>query len=142
MRWSVKQTSEKTGIPADTLRYYEKAGIVSPGRHENGYRYYDDNDILNLKYIAVMKYARFSLFEIKKMVEQFGKEASDGCNAVCKGILNTKIAELRQAVHNYQKIIHLMEDLMPMIDSIDAYVESEARIDGFISQIFEDVRKG
>jgi hypothetical protein len=26
MEWTVKQISEQTGIPADTLRYYDKQG--------------------------------------------------------------------------------------------------------------------
>ena len=140
MGWTIKQAAEKTGIPADTLRYYEKQGITSTKRHDNGYRQYDEDDISILKNIVVMKYAHFSLAEIKVMEELFTQEASGNCNETCKNILNSKITELRQAIDNYQKIVALMEELLPMIDSLDSYYANLDRIDAFINQIFEDIR--
>ena len=141
MGWTIKQTTEKTGIPADTLRYYDKEGLVSPKRHENGYRQYDDSDVTFLKNIIVMKYAHFSLAEIKRMEELYTREPSASCNEISKGILHSKITELRQAILNYQKIVALMEELLQMIDSTDAYVANEEKIDEFISQIFDDIRE-
>lgn len=139
--WTVKETAEKTGIPADTLRYYDKEGIVSPKRSEGGYRLYDDRDISYLKNIVVMKYAHFTLSEIKSMETLFAHEAGIDCNEISKGILNAKILELRQAINNYQKIVALMEELLPMIDCVASYKANGKRIDGFIGQIFDDIRK-
>lgn len=35
-----KETSEKTQIPSDTLRYYENLGVIpAPKRADNSYRY-------------------------------------------------------------------------------------------------------
>ena len=140
MGWTIKEAAEKTGILADTLRYYDREGIVSPSRHENGYRLYDDNDIANLKTLIVMKYAHFSLAEIKSMEELFGREPSANCNEICRGILNSKVVELRQAICNYQKIVALMEELLSMIGSVDCYMANAGQVDGFISQIFDDIR--
>lgn len=140
MGWTIKQTTEKTGISADTLRYYDKESIVSPKRNENGYRQYNDNDISILKNIVVMKYAHFSLAEIKSMEELFNREPGANCNEICKGILDSKITELRQAICNYQKIAKLMEELLSMIDSVDSYLANEERIAEFIGQIFDDIR--
>ena len=140
MRWTIKQISEKTGVTADTLRYYEKVGIISPKRLQNGYRYYDDEDVLVLKYVCAMKYAHFSLSEIKNMTEMFKQSPSSQCNAVCKGMLNAKITELKQTVFNYQQIIGLMEKLMPMIDNIDLYLTNKQYIDDFIGRIFDDIQ--
>jgi MerR family Zn(II)-responsive transcriptional regulator of zntA len=139
MSWTVKQVVKKTGISADTLRYYDKMRIVSPRRHENGYRYYDETDITNLRYIVVMKYAHFSLDEIKNMVEIFSHEPSPECNEVCKGILHKKINTLKQTISNYREIVRLMEELLPMMDSIDDYLANERRIDEYIYQIFDDI---
>ena len=140
MGWTIKQAAEKTGIPADTLRYYDKEGILSPSRHENGYRLYDDSDIANLKTLIVMKYAHFTLAEIKSMEELLRHDSTANCNEICKGILNSKIVELRQAICNYQKIVTMMEELLSMIGSVDCYMANAGQIDGFISQIFDDIR--
>lgn len=141
MEWTIKQAAAKTGLSADTLRYYEKEGFVSPKRHENGYRYYNEEDITILKNIIVMKYAHFTLPEIKRMEEMFHKEPCAECNEVSKKILSSKIVELKSAIHNYQKIIRIMEDLLPMIDSADSYQRNEKEIDLFINQIFDNIPK-
>jgi len=141
MEWTIKQVVQRTGISADTLRYYDKAGILSPKRRENGYRYYDETDIILLKNIAVMKYARFSLAEIKRMGELFRQEPSEACNAMGKRVLHAKIAQLNQTICNYQKIIKLMDGLTSMMDSADEYLQNKDSIDEFINQIFDDIRE-
>jgi len=140
MEWTIKQTTKKTGISADTLRYYDKEGIISPQRHDNGYRYYSEADITALKNIVVMKYARFSLAEMKSMEELFQREPNADCNEIGKRMLLGKIAQLNQAIHNYQKIVRLMEELLAMVDSADAYQCNKESIDSFISQIYDDIK--
>ena len=140
MGWSMKQAAEKTGIPADTLRYYDKEGIVSPRRRANGYRDYDEADITSLKNIVVMKYAHFSLGEMKRMEELFVREPSRECAEICREILRAKIAELKQAIGSYKKIANLMEELLLMINGASDYRDSEKRVDAFISQIFDDIQ--
>ena len=139
MEWTIKQTAQHTGLSADTLRYYDKEGLASPKRHQNGYRYYDDADITSLKNIAVMKYAHFSLAEIKGMEELFRQEPSAECNAIGRRVMTAKIAALNQSIGNYQNIVSLMEELLTMVDSADAYRCNKEKINGFIGQIFEDI---
>jgi DNA-binding transcriptional MerR regulator len=149
MEYTIKQTTEATGLSADTLRYYEKEGIITLKRHENGYRYFNERDIAMLKNIVVMKYANFTLAEIKSMESIYnrysrepGEEATEcaECNELINQMLNAKITELNQAVSNYQKIVKLMEALLPMIDCVDAFYSNEKQIDEFIEQIFNDIR--
>ena len=140
MTLTIKQTAEITGLTTDTLRYYEKMGIISSKRHENGYRYYDENDISILKIIVVMKYAHFTLDEIKSMVELFKQEPTEECNSAGKHILTTKIIELEHKIFNYQQIIVLMKELLPLIDNIDISLDNEERIYGFIEQIFNNIK--
>ena len=142
MGWSIRQISEMTGITADTLRYYEKEGILSPRRLDNGYRIYSEEDLAMLKSFVVMKYARFTLREIKQIEELYDPDPSNECSEICKGILNAKILELNRTICNYRTIISLMEELLPMIDNFAAYQENEKKIDAFISKIFDDIQNG
>ena len=142
MQWTIRQITEGTGLSADTLRYYEKERMVSPKRHENGYRYYDENDIAILKNIVVMKYAHFTLAEMKSIEELYTREPGVDCNEICRTILNAKITKLNQAIINYQEIVKLLEALMPMVESADAYHCNEKRIDEFIDQIFNNIQHG
>lgn len=142
MEWTIKQTTAITGLPADTLRYYEKEDLVSPKRRENGYRYYDEQDITALKNIVVMKYAHFTIAEMKSMEELYVQNPSMECSEISKRILSAKIIELNQAILNYQKVVMLMEELLTKADSSDPYKANAEQIDGFISQIFDDIQSG
>ena len=46
MKYKAKEVSRITGIPVDTLRYFEKTGVISPKIDKNNnYRYYSAWDI-------------------------------------------------------------------------------------------------
>lgn len=51
----IKQFAAKYYLSQDTIRYYEKEGLLSPKRLENGYRFYDASCERNIKFIQVMK---------------------------------------------------------------------------------------
>lgn len=63
----IKDVTEHTGLSADTLRYYEKEGLIKPQRSANGYRQYDDNIVLQLNMIQRAKNLGFSLKEIQEL---------------------------------------------------------------------------
>ena len=140
MGWTVQQVTEITGISADTLRYYDKEGLVSPKRLDNGYRLYDEDDIVHLKNLVVMKYARFTLAEIKQMERLFEQEPNADCNEISRTVLSGKVIELRQAISNYQKIIALIEQVLLMVDDADTYQANKTQVDAFIDQIFDEIQ--
>lgn len=76
--YTVKQASDLLAIPKDTLIYYDKLGIVTPKRGENGYRYYTDQDISELKYVEVLKKNHFALREIKQSLEHQRHPTEEG----------------------------------------------------------------
>ena len=39
-QYKIGDVSQKLGISRDTLRFYEKKGVIHPEKQENGYRYY------------------------------------------------------------------------------------------------------
>ncbi|WP_203581522.1 MerR family transcriptional regulator [Microbacterium hibisci] len=41
----IGELSERTGIPARMLRYYEQQGLLASERSANGYRSYDESDV-------------------------------------------------------------------------------------------------
>ncbi|MFT8639181.1 MerR family transcriptional regulator [Bifidobacterium sp.] len=45
-QYSIGRAAERTGVPADTLRYYEREGIMAPaGRTSGGSRRYSELDL-------------------------------------------------------------------------------------------------
>jgi len=140
--WTIKQMAQATGISADSLRYYDKSGIVSPKRAENGYRYYDETDYLHLQYLMVLKYAHFSLSEIKVVITSMTSdalEACDECNRSNLAIFARKRKELLEMAHNYQSIARLIDNLLPMMNGSEAYLENEQQIKAYVQGIYEQI---
>lgn len=66
----ISELSRKTGIPAQTIRYYEQLGLLHPTkRTETGYRLYSDEDSERLRFIQQAKLFGLTLEEIKQLVD-------------------------------------------------------------------------
>ena len=141
MGWTIQQVAEKTGISADALRYYDKEGLVSPTRRGTGYRLYNETDIESLKNLIVMKYARFTLSEIKQMEKLISQAPSSDCNEISRCILSSKVIELRQAVATYQKIIAWIEKVLLISDGTVSYQANSEQLNVFIDEIYEEIQK-
>ena len=56
MPYSPGEVAEKTGFSIDTLRYYERIGLVAPaGRTAGGYRVYDEGSLARLAFIGATR---------------------------------------------------------------------------------------
>lgn len=69
----ISELSQKTGVSKDTIRFYEKAGLLDSNskRGENNYRYYDDEAVARLAFIRQGKVLGFTLSEIKKVIDEW-----------------------------------------------------------------------
>ena len=55
-RYKIHEFSRRSGVPSDTLRYYEKMGLLYSRREEqNSYRTYDDHDLLMVSQLRMMR---------------------------------------------------------------------------------------
>ena len=64
----VNELSKRTGINLETIRYYEKQGILpEPKRQANGYRSYDEESVTQLLFIKNCRQLGFSLEDIKQL---------------------------------------------------------------------------
>lgn len=62
MGLTIKEVSKKYGIPADTLRYYEKVGVIPPvTRTSGGIRNYCESDISWVENAKCMRSAGLSI---------------------------------------------------------------------------------
>ncbi len=56
------------GVSRDTLRFYEKKGVVTAKKKENGYRYYSESDFYRLMYVIYHRKMNSSLEEIEDLM--------------------------------------------------------------------------
>lgn len=98
MAYPIGKLSKLTDCNIETLRYYEREGLLPPPpRGENGYRYYNDEAVARVKFILHAKKLGFSLKDIRELLSiRVDKEAST-CADV-KQIAVDKLTIIRQRI--------------------------------------------
>lgn len=65
--------SERFGTSPDTLRYYERVGLIPPVRRKSGIRDYDENDVKWIEFILCMRSAGVLIEELVRYVALYRK---------------------------------------------------------------------
>ncbi|WP_394922482.1 MerR family transcriptional regulator [uncultured Robinsoniella sp.] len=112
MEYKIKQVSEITGLPASTLRYYEKEQLLpSVNRNKSGVRIYNDKDLDWISIISCLKATDMPIADIRRFV------------ALCaKG--DATLKERRQLVIAHKRVVEKhIEELESNLDHINFKVE-------------------
>ena len=66
---SIGEAARRSGVPVETIRYYERAGVVpGPPRSESGRRVYDDAGIARLRLIKRCRDLGFPLADARALL--------------------------------------------------------------------------
>lgn len=69
MRYTVNQLAKLAAISVRTLHYYDEIGLLKPSFiAKNGYRYYEEKELVLLQQILFFRELEFPLEEIKRML--------------------------------------------------------------------------
>ena len=74
---NIGNASEKSGLPAKTIRYYEEIGLLKADRAGNGYRDYSTADVHRLRFLQRSRSLGFSVEECRADRIQFGLKGVD-----------------------------------------------------------------
>jgi DNA-binding transcriptional MerR regulator len=70
MSWSIADVARISGVTARTLRHYDDIGLLKPAYvGANGYRYYEEEQLLRLQQILVLRELGLGLGEIAASVD-------------------------------------------------------------------------
>jgi MerR family transcriptional regulator, copper efflux regulator len=89
----IGEVSKLSGIGIETLRFYEKSGLLDrPHRTGSGYRLYDSEVLERLAFIKRAQVLGFSLDEIKRIIAE--KRAGQSPCAEVREIVRQRLVEL------------------------------------------------
>ena len=115
-----KQVAETFGLSVDTLRYYERVGVIPPvPRDENGYRNYQTND---LNWIFLAKNLRSAGLSIESLIE-FATLAklseTQNVSGAQKQILAEQLEETEKKIN---ELIQIRSLLQYKLDTYDEHL--------------------
>ena len=94
--YKINEIARLYGIGADSLRYYEKLGLLSPRRDVNGYRLYSLKDMYKLTVIRGLRKLDFSMEQIREFLEGQCVDNTLGQLRREQDILEEKLRELKR----------------------------------------------
>ena len=105
---TIAEVSRKFDISADTLRYYERIGLIPPvPRTKSGIRDYDEN---SCGWIELMKCMRAAGVQIEALIEYVALfRQGDGTLDARKNLL----------IEQRERLLERMEDMQRSLDRLD-----------------------
>jgi DNA-binding transcriptional MerR regulator len=99
----IGEVAKATGLSIDTIRYYEKEGLLThSGRTEGGFRLFGPSQIDSLKFIRNAQELGFSLAEIRELLI-LQREHIPACSHV-KELLERKLDNVQQKIEELQTL--------------------------------------
>ncbi|MCK9360822.1 MerR family transcriptional regulator [Patescibacteria group bacterium] len=106
MPYTVNKLAQLAGVSVRTLHYYDEVGLLKPSKIEkNGYRSYEERELLKLQQIMFFRELDFPVEEIKK-------------------IMSSPAFDMRQALRDHRVMIELKKKrLAGLIKTIDKTIQ-------------------
>ncbi|EPT6829934.1 MerR family transcriptional regulator [Listeria monocytogenes] len=117
---NIKQAADMFGLTVDTLRYYERVGVIPPvHRNESGYRDYKTSE---LNWVYLVKNLRNAGLSVESLIE-FATLAqlreTQNVEAAQKQVLVDQLKELDEKLAEMKRVRDL---LVYKIDSYDSHI--------------------
>ncbi len=114
MEWSIQEIARQAGTTSRTLRHYGEVGLLTPSRiGSNGYRYYDQDALVRLQRILLLRELGLSLPAIKDVLEG-QRDTAVALRAHLRLLeqeqarIGRQIASVRTTLHKTQEGMELM----------------------------------
>ena len=100
---TIGRLARRTGVTVDTLRFYERQGIIArPRRLVSGYRNYSEQDIDRMQFVKDAKGLGFSLREIRELLSM-GVRSTHECGPLTRKA-ESKLTEMTIEIARLQRL--------------------------------------
>lgn len=107
---NIKDVSERSGLPAKTIRYYEEIGLIRPLRGTNGYRAFRDSDLHKLAFLGRARGLGFTIEECRKLLALYEDRAR--ASADVKALAEQHLEDMEQKITELRAMQATLRDLV------------------------------
>lgn len=116
---TIGQLAERSGVSVETVRYYERRGLLSaPARTSSGYRRYEPDAVARLRFIRRAQSLGFTLHEIEDLLA-LRVRAPRSCDAIGRKthekltLVRAKIRQLQQIERSLTRLAAACDERRP-----------------------------
>ena len=118
----IKDVAEKYNLTSDTIRYYEKEGLIGPiNKNKSGIRDFSDNDLQRLEFVVCMRRAKVPINVLKEYLDLFDS-GEDTIDARCE-LLKQQKKILKKQVSEINEAIKLLDYKIKLYNKMDTYLK-------------------
>ena len=107
---NIGDASERSGLPAKTIRYYEDIGLLKPGRSGNGYRDYSMSDVHRLRFLQRARSLGFTVEECRQLLSLYGDERRESADV--KAIATAKLDDIDRKIRELTGLREMLQQLV------------------------------
>lgn len=113
---TISELAQRTGVPTDTIRYYERRKLLpDPRPRGKGYRDYDESYVRRVTLIRQAKALGFTLTEIERLLSLADRKGLSCGDLHARGLkklaeLDAQIAQLQQFRHDLAELVERCPD--------------------------------
>lgn len=115
---NIKEASSTTGVSADTIRYYERIGLIMPIERVSGIRKFNERNINQINFAKTMREAGLSIETLKDYVTLVFEDDPTTIPAR-KDLLGEAIKTLNEKV---KEVVEARDYLQWKIDNYDSHM--------------------
>ncbi|APX72221.1 MerR family transcriptional regulator [Companilactobacillus allii] len=122
----IKEISDRLDIRPETIRYWEKVGLVSPSsRTKSGYRDYDETNVEWIQYVKCLRVIGVPIENIKKYNELF--LIGDSTINERKNIIIDQRQHLIDQIKEFESALELADNKIKNYEKMILPVERELK---------------
>lgn len=112
---TIGKLAQHAEVTTDTVRYYEKEGLLAPvSKTDAGYRLYDGDSVRRLRFIRQAQQCGFSLTEIRELLALKSSDAA--CCRDVRGVAVEKKLQLEHKIRALQVMSRALTELVTICD--------------------------
>lgn len=106
----IGELSQATGAPVETIRYYERTGLLpAPARSEGNYRHYNESALARLSFIRRCRSLDMSLDEIRTLLAL--ADANEGDCLAADAVIEKHLAHVKQRLCELRTLLEQLQAL-------------------------------
>ena len=117
MQWTIQRAAAETGLSADTLRYYEKIGLL-PGiaRSQSGHRRFSEDDLGWIRFLQRLRATGMPIEDIHRYGELM--RAGDHTSAERRQILEAHRQRVTREIGNLNEALDILDRKIAHYDAV------------------------
>ena len=102
----IGEMAKLVDLPASTIRYYERIGILPRPPRDNGQRIYGKSMVDLLEVVKLARSVGYSLAEVKPLLDAF--QTKNQPSAVCHDLTRRKLVELGEQIRKMNEMKQIL----------------------------------